>query len=332
MEMKTWMLCFGMTTSVVAAEQSGLRPDTTIALPGVSGRFDHFAVDVPGQRLFVAALGNNTVEVIDIAAGKRAKTITGLRKPQGVAYVPARLLIVASGDDGTVKFINGSTYAIEHTLPSLPDADNVRIDAADDTAYVGYGDGALAVIDTATARQTGTITLDGHPESFQLERYGRRIFVNVPDAKHVAVVDRRARRVIATWALADFQANFPMALDEANHRLFVGCRRPARLVVLDTHDGRRVADLAIAGDTDDLFHDAARKRIYVAGGSGSLAVIEQRDADHYEVRAHVATAPGARTAYFASDLNTLFLAVPQRGNQGAEIRSYKVESKAVLPR
>jgi YVTN family beta-propeller protein len=295
-------------------------------LPGVTGRFDHFAVDLKGQRLFVAALGNDTVEVIDIAGGKRGRTVKGLRKPQGVAYLTERnQLVVASGGDGTVKFFNGTTYAAGQTLLSLDDADNVRVDGANNTIYAGYGDGALAVIDSATGKLSASIKLAGHPESFQLDQHGSRIFVNVPDAKHVAVVDRKSRNVVATWPLTELQANYPMSLDEPNHRLFVGCRRPARLVVLDTESGRRVADIAISGDTDDLFYDAARKRIYVACGAGSIDVITQRDADHYELREHVATSSGARTAYFAPDLQTLFLAVPQRGTSAAEIRSYKVE-------
>jgi DNA-binding beta-propeller fold protein YncE len=324
MRIKDW-IPFGMfAMQAMATEPSALQPMPAIPLPGVSGRFDHFAVDLPGQRLFVAALGNNTVEALDIAGGKRLKTITGFRKPQGIAYLPARnQLIVASGD-GTVKFFDASTYAAGPVVSGLDDADNVRIDPTDGMAYVGFGDGALAAIDTATGKQTDVIKLEGHPESFQLEREGQRIFVNVPDAKQVTVVDRQSRNVIATWALKDFQANYPMALDETNHRLFIGCRSPARLVVLDTASGRRVADLAIAGDTDDLFYDAARKRIYVAGGAGVIDVIEQRDADHYTASEHLATSSGARTAYFSPELQTLFLAVPERGGRGAEIRRYKV--------
>lgn len=326
--MKTFASVLFCTVALGAgpAERATLHPLQTIPLPDVSGRIDHFAIDLKTQRLFVAALGNNTVEVIDVAAGKRLQTLTGLRKPQGVAYLAGRdQIVVASGEDGTVKFFNGSTYAVEKTLSSLDDADNVRVDASDGTVYVGYGDGALAVIDGATAKQSAVIKLAGHPESFQLEKQGRRIFVNVPDAKHIAVVDRKSRAVIATWPMTEFQANFPMALDEANHRLFVGCRRPSRLVVLDTETGGRVADFTISGDTDDVFYDDARKCIYVSCGASFIDVLDQRDADHYIVRRSIPTSAGARTAYFAPELATLFLAVPQRGDQSAEIRSYKVD-------
>jgi len=321
-----WAFLFCVVIGAVASEPAALQPTQTVPLPGVGGRFDHLALDLTGQRLFVAALGNDTVEVIDLAGWKRVRTITGLRKPQGVAYIPERnRVVIASGGDGTVKFLNGTAYALEQTLESLDDADNVRVDAANNAIYVGYGDGALAVIDAVTAKQTGTIKLAGHPESFQLEQRGRRIFVNVPDAKHVAVVDRRTRSVVATWPMAEFQANYPMSLDETSHRLFIGCRRPARLVVLDTESGQRVADIAISGDTDDLFYDAARKQIYVVCGAGSIDVVTQRDADHYELRERVPTSPGARTAYFAPELEMLFLAVAQHGNRAAEIRTYQVK-------
>jgi DNA-binding beta-propeller fold protein YncE len=208
-------------------------------LPGVKGRFDHFAIDTKSRRLFVAALGNNTLEVLDLAAGKRIKTITGLHKPTGVLYLTTPNQIgVANGDDGTFKLFDGTSYALTKTIGSLDDADNVRFDPKTKLIYVGYKDGAVAVIDSATMKQTGSIKLAAHPESFQLEANGSRIFVNIPDVKQVAVVDREAKSVVATWPMTEFTANFPMALDEANHRLFVGCRQPARLVVFDTAAGK----------------------------------------------------------------------------------------------
>src|SRR6516162_2178419 len=169
----------------------------------------------------------------------------------------------------------------------------------------------------------GTIKLAGHPESFQLEKQGWRVFVNVPDAKQIAVVDTEKDSVVTRWPMKEFQANFPMALDEPNHRLFVGCRKPARLVVFDTEAGKPVADLAISGDTDDLFYDAKRKRIYISCGEGFLDVVQQSSPDKYERTAHIPTASGARTCFFSSDLDRLFLAVPDRGNQRAEIRIYQ---------
>jgi hypothetical protein len=310
---------------------AGTQPATlklvqTIPLPGVTGRFDHFAVDAKGHRLFVAALGNNTLEVLDIAAGQRLKSIAGLHKPTGVLYLASPNQIgVANGDDGTFKLFDGSSYELLQSLGALDDADNVRFDAKAGTIYVGYGDGGLAVIDAATMKQTASIKLPAHPESFQLEAQGPRIFVNVPDARQIAVIDGQQQSVTATWRLTEFQANFPMALDEANHRLFIGCRQPARLVVFDTTTAKPVTDLAISGDTDDLFYDAARKRLYLSCGAGFLDVVAQHDAGHYERIERIATVSGARTCFYSPALDRLWLAVPQRGKQPAEIRTYQPE-------
>ena len=317
------LLC-SFALCVHAQEPATLKLTRTIPLPGVKGRFDHFAIDAKGHRLFVAALGNNTLEVVDIAAGKSLKSVAGLQKPQGVLYLrESNRIGVASGGDGTFKLFNGASYEFAKNLGSLDDADNARFDAKTKLAYVGYGDGALAVIDSATMKQNGSIKLAAHPESFQLEQNGNRILVNVPDAKLIAVIDREKQTVTATWPMKEFQANFPMALDEANHRLFVGCRKPARLVVFDTTTGKPVADLAISGDTDDIFYDAALKRLYVSCGEGFVDVIEQHESDHYQLRERIPTRAGARTSFFSAELNEFYLAVPQRGNQEAEIRVFQ---------
>lgn len=295
----------------------------TIALADVKGRFDHFSVDAKGNRLFVAALGNNTVEVIDLAAGKRSHSITGMSKPQGVLFIADHELAIANGDDGTLKILDAATFAVKQKLTDLPDADNVRLDPHTGETWVGYGDGALARV--LSGMHKGSLKLAGHPESFQLEKQGRRIFANVPDAKQIAVIDTGKNSLVATWSMEKFQANFPMALDEPNHRLLVGCRRPARFVVLDTENGKAVADLAICGDTDDLFYDANRKRIYISGGEGFIDVISQNSADAYAPLARIQTSSGARTCYFSADLDRLYLAVPDRRNQKAEIWVYQPE-------
>src|SRR6266542_128299 len=313
--------------SVVHAQAAGrLKLTKTIPLAGVKGRFDHFTADVKGKRLFVAALGNNTLEIIDDAAAKRLHTITDLHKPTGVAFLAeANQIVVANGDDGTVKIFDGTNYKLVKNITDLDDADNVRLDPNAHLIYVGYGDGALAVIDAQKFEVVGMIKLKAHPESFQLEQNGNRIFVNVPDAKHIAVVDRQNRTVIVTWPMEKFRSNFPMALDGANHRLFVGCRMPARLVVFDTTIGTVVTDLAISGDTDDMFYDAKLKRLYISCGEGFVDVIDQRDANSYQLRERIPTRAGARTSFFSAEMNELFLAVPQRGNQDAEIRVFQEE-------
>jgi hypothetical protein len=316
--------CFGLG----AAEPSALTLVSTVPLPGVKGRFDHFSFDARGHKLFVAALGNNTLEIVDTAEGKRLKSIPGLHKPTGVLFLPERNQIaVANGDDGTLKLFNGTSCKLEKSLGSLDDADNLRLDEKAAVIYVGYGEGALAMIDAGTGMRIGSIKLAAHPESFQLEQQGARIFVNVPDAKQVAVIDREKRAVIATWPMGTFRGNFPMALDEANHRLFVGCRQPPRLVVLDIASGQPVTDVQVSGDADDLFYDASRKRIYVSCGEGFLDVLQASNRDRYARIQHLPTRAGARTCFYSPDLDKLYLAVPQREGHDAEIRVYATGDK-----
>jgi hypothetical protein len=218
---------------------------------------------------------------------------------------------------------DGSSLKRIKSIKLSDDADNIRHDVAAGQIYVGYGDGALSTLDAARSDRIADIQLNGHPESFQLEKSSPRIFVNIPTAKEIAVVDREKRLVTATWSTGDFTANYPMALDETHHRLFVGFRRPARLLVLDTDSGRVVAKLESPGDADDIFYDSSRRRIYIVGGEGFLGVFQQRDADHYEPMPKTPTASGARTGLFVPELNRLYVAVPHRGGQRAELRVYE---------
>jgi hypothetical protein len=314
-----------LASRVDAQEGTVLQLVQTIPLPDVEGRIDHLAVDLQGQRLFVAALGNNTLEVLDLTAGTRLHTITGLHEPQGVVFLPeSNTLVVTNGHTGTCELFDGTTFQHRSTITLASDADNIRYDVATHTLYVGYGAGALGLIDATRAQRRGDIPLQGHPEAFQLEQAGPRIFVNVPSAHHIAVVDRAARAVITTWPLQDAAANFPMALDETHHRLFVGVRTPPLLLVLDTASGKEMARVPTVGDVDDLFYDAPHRRLYIAGGAGLLSMVAQEDADHYTPVATIPTASGARTALWVPELRRLYLAVPHRGTQGAEIRVYAV--------
>jgi hypothetical protein len=262
-----------------------------VALAGVEGRFDHFSVDLEGRRLFLAALGNNTVEVLDLKTNGLAKSLKGFEEPQGIKYLPdVRRVVVANGGDGATTFIDGQTLAPATKAKLSGDADNVRYDVKNGRVYVGYAGGALAVLDNS-GKQLGDIKLAGHPESFQLESNGPRIFINVPSAGHIAVVDRVKQSVVATWPVTQARSNYPMALDEEHHRLLVGCRSPARLLVYDTESGKLVTAIDIVGDTDDLFLDSSMHRVYVAGGEGFITVLEQTDADHYRLLERIATAP-----------------------------------------
>jgi len=294
--------------------------EKTIPLPGVSGRFDHFSVELTSKRLAVAALGNNTVELFDLAAGARLTAIKMQRKPCGVLFVPSKaLLLVANGGDGTVRAFEMTKFQQTERLSDLDDADNVRWDAARGHVVVGIGEGALAIVSQVGDKILGKVSLAAHPESFQLESKGRRAFVNVPGAKHIAVVDLEKLAVIGTWPLEKWRANFPMSLDEEHGRVFVGCRDPARLVTLDLTSGRVVSDCEIGTDTDDLFFDGKRSRVYVSCGEGFLDTINVNSDGRLERIAHQPTRAGARTSFFCEPLDRFYLAVPGK----AELRIYR---------
>jgi len=301
-----------------------LRLINSIPLPRVRGRIDHMAVDLKGQRLFVAALGNNTLEVIDLRKGERVASISGFDEPQGLIYMPdSGRVFVANGGDGTVTFLDGDSLKPSKTVRLGGDADNVRYDPTRGRVYVGYGAGALAVLSTEGER-VGDVPVGGHPESFQLD--GNRIYVNVPSRREVAVVDADKLKVTESWSVSIADANYPMALDAAHHRLFVGARRPPRLLVYDTGTGKLISNVEAGGDSDDIFYDGGRGRIYASFGEGALFIYEPVDADHYRLAEKVPTAAGARTALFAPELGRLFVAVPSHGNRTAEIMMYQTGS------
>jgi DNA-binding beta-propeller fold protein YncE len=261
--------------------------------------------------------------VLDVLNRKRIHTIREVAEPQGLYFdAVSNRLFAASRQDGTAKMFDGGNYQLLQTIKLGGNADNIRYDSWGPRVVVGYGAGALAFLDS-NGKNTGEVPLDAHPESFQLEKIGTRAFVNVPDRKEIEVVDLAKNAVIAKWPVTSALKNYPMALDEQHHRLLIGCREPARMLVFDTETGKQMASLEIVGDTDDLFFDAVRHRVYVIGGGGSVDVFEQKDADHYTPVQHIETAPGARTGYFAADWSKLFVAVPHRGDQAAEVLVFK---------
>jgi hypothetical protein len=317
-------LALGSSLALPAPAQS-LVLDRTIELPDVRGRLDHLDIDVDGSRLFVAALGAGSLEVIDLGAARRVARIAPLSEPQGVAYLSrSHRLVVASGGSGRLDAYDAATSAAVASVVHLDDADNLRFDAAANQLFLGYGH-ALAVLDAQTLQVVRRWALAGHPEAFAIENSGRYVYVNVPSASHIAVVDRRGDGIVATWPVAGASGNFAMALDVASRRLFVATRRPALLLAYDTESGKRVGELAICGDADDLFFDGARRQLYAVCGEGKVEVIRQRSADRYEVTEQVSTAPGARTGLFVSDRSTLFVAVPAHAGASAEIRVYRVQ-------
>jgi DNA-binding beta-propeller fold protein YncE len=314
--------------ALIAASSKGENPGTLqlekqIQLPDVEGRIDHFSVDVPGQRLFIAALGNGSVEILDIRQGARIAEIKGLLEPQGVYYdSTTSRLSVATGGDGKLRVYDGKSLMVQDTIEFGADADNVRYDQKTGDIWVGYGNGGIGIVNS-TGKKVGSIVLGTHPESFRFEENGDRVYVNVPKQFGVAVVDRKKRTAVAKWGLGGSLANYPMALDEADRRLFVGCRLPARLVILETDSGRIVTALPTVGDSDDIFYDSERQLIYVIGGEGAVEVLRQRDPTNYERVERITTAPGARTGLFVSALHRLFVAVPRRGSESAKVLIYR---------
>jgi DNA-binding beta-propeller fold protein YncE len=321
------LAAMALATSPATAQPSApLALSATIEMPGVKGRIDHFAVDLNGRRLFVAALGNDTVEVLDAANNRHDRTLPGFKEPQGLAYVPPeKRLFVANGEGNRLDILDATSFAVLKRIANLEDADNVRYDAAAGIVIVGYGTGALRLLNAASAEPVADVRLAGHPESFQLERNGTRAFVNVPTAGQVAVVDRVKRSVVATWDVQRAGRNFPMALDEEGKRLYVGARSPAVMLVFDTDSGKVVARLSIGGDTDDLFFDAARKRVYVVCGEGRIDVYGQETPDRYVHQASIKTAPRARTGLFVPEFEKLFVAAPAAGALPARVLVYQVK-------
>jgi len=297
----------------------------TIELPQVEGRIDHLALDAAREQMFVAALGNNTVEMLDLAKGVHARGLPGFHEPQGIVMLPdSNLVAVANGQSGDLVLLDARDGSVKRTIPLSEDADNVRYDAATKRLFVAHGSGAISAVDAATGKVLGEVRLPGHPESFQLARSGSRLYANVPAAGIIAVINRHTMTLEANWPVGGAKANYPMALDEDGHRLFVGCRQPAKVLIYDTTLGQQASAIDISGDTDDLFFDVARKRLYISCGEGFLDVLQQQDASHFTRTARVAPAAGARTSLYVPEQHRLYLAVPHRGGQKAEIRVYDV--------
>jgi DNA-binding beta-propeller fold protein YncE len=304
------MLLAGAVARSAAAQSEQTAPlvlEAKIVLGNVRGRIDHMAVDLNRQRLFVAELGNDSVGVVDLANHTLERTIAGLKEPQGVGYEPATdTLYVANAADGSVRFFEGRDLKPTGQLELGSDADNVRITA--DHVLVGYGSGGLAIIDAATRRKIGDVAVEAHPEGFQIDPDAGQIFVNLPNAHAIAVVDFRAQKQVGKWSLSNRGANFPMALDPARHQVLVIFRTPAALGVFSPVGGKLVATAETCGDADDLFVDAKRDRVYVSCGAGFIDVLQAHETT-YRRNARIPTVSGARTSLFVPALDRLLVAV-----------------------
>jgi chromate transporter len=316
-------------STAAAAEPAVLELESKIPLGVVRGRIDHLAIDVSRQRLYVAELGNDGVGVIDLKERRTVRTLTGLREPQGIGYVPSTdTLYVANAGDGSVRLYRGGDLIPDGQIELGADADNVRVDDAAHRAFVGYGDGALAVIDVATRGKVADVALKGHPESLQLAASGKRIFVNVPDAHVIAVVDRASNQQVGSWPTGELRANYPLALDQDGQVLAV-FRHPARVGVFQAQDGRLLTSFDTCSDSDDVFVDANRHRLYVICGDGVIDVFAQ-SGDGYRRAARVTTAGGARTGLFVPALDRLFVAVRATGGVAAAIWVFRPVPSANL--
>jgi DNA-binding beta-propeller fold protein YncE len=307
-----------------AGEPATLKLVQTIPLKGAPGRLDHLAIDNKHARLFVASLSNNSLDIIDLKASKVVKQVPDQKKIQGIAYAPdLDRIYVGNGIGGECNVFDGKDYKLLKSLP-FPGADNVRYLARRGLVYVGHAEKKLSAIDARTYEVKATIELPGRPEGFQIETKRPLLYMNTVDPTRLVVVDTDKNAVLHSHPLKLADRAYPMALDEPNRRIFIGCRKPHSVVVVDSESGKEVASIAIPDDIDDLFYDARRKRLYASCGAGQLAVIRQRDADHYEMLESIPTVKLARTCFFDPAGERLYLTVPrQQGEDGPTIRVYQ---------
>jgi len=324
-------LCVFLATAQSQQAPQPLKLVQKIPLPAVKGRIDHISVDLQGKRLFLAALGNGTMEVIDLASAKPLHTITGFKDAQGALFVPqSNLIFISDGELNLVNVYDGTTYKLVRSVTDLPGADNLRYDGFSARTYgaglvdVAYQFGIRA-LDSRDGKPMFEIPLEGKSESFQVEMSTGRIFANLPTLGYIAVASENKRLVLDKWQVQGFKPFYPMALDTMNHRLFIGSRNPARLVVLDTESGKIVTSVEGVGHTDDLWYDAAHKRLYMSGGDGEIAVFDQRDADHYPLIAKIPSVPGASTSFFAPELNRLYVPATPYAGQPAAVQVFEVQ-------
>ena len=301
-----------------------LHLDKTILLPDVKGRIDHMDINLKDQVLYVAALGNNTVEAVDLKDGKVIHSIKNLEEPQGVCYIPQQQeIFVANGASGEGNFYNAHSFGKVATVHLGADADDVRYDSAERKIYVGYGAGGIAIIDAVSHQQTGDVKLPGHPESFQIDKKLRRLFVNVPDAHMIGVIDLTQLKLIDKWVRHSPTANFPMALDSIRHRLFIGYRHPSKLLVIDGKTGQQIAINTMVGDADDLYYDGGTAEVFVSGGEGYISIFQQDGAGVYRQIATIATSTGARTSLLVPEFKFFVLAARASSGGTAKIIVYK---------
>lgn len=295
-------------------------------MPDVKGRIDHLAVNLKDKLLYVAALGNNSVEVIDLGKGTVVKSIKGVEEPQGIACLPAQNeFAVASGGSGDCIFFNAITFEKVAAIHLAGDADNIRYDAAENKMYVGYGNGGIAMLDPVAHKQIGDVKLPAHPESFQLDKKNNRMFVNLPDDHSIAVIDLKRFVISGTWKTGKYRANFPMALDTANNLVIVGFRHPATLVSYNALNGQQVSANELVSDVDDIFYYPGKQEIIASGGGGAVNIFKRIKGDAYQKSADIPTREGARTSLLIPSLQTFILAERAGGGKAAATVVYTIK-------
>jgi DNA-binding beta-propeller fold protein YncE len=308
-----------------AAAEPSLERQGTIDLIGKAGKLDHLIVDGKSGRLFQANKVNNSLDVVDLKAGKLLTQIKAQAGIQGLAYAAdLERLYAGLGTGGYCNIFEGKNYKLLKTVKFTDDADNVRYNPRTHMVYVAHAEKGLGVIDGQSLELKTDINLPGSAESFQLESGRPRLYLNIPSPPQVVVIDTDKNEITKSYPLEMAAANYALAVDEANHRLFIGCRKKPMVVVMDSETGAEITNVPIPADNDDVFFDAKRKRIYASCGEGAIAVIRQIDADHYDMLEKVPTIKDARTCYFDPETSRLYLAVPrQPGKQGPEIWVYQ---------
>jgi DNA-binding beta-propeller fold protein YncE len=307
----------GLLASANSAGGATLELKGRIPLPDCKGRIDHLAFDPVRNRLYVAELGNDSVAVVDVNGSRLERRLDGLDEPQGIAYfAPLQRLYVAAGGDGTVRAYDAHNLTVVGNIGLANDADNIRIDPEARRVYVGYGAGALAVLDAVSLKRVGEIPLKGHPEGFQLSPVDGHVYINVPDAREIAVVDRKAGRQVASWPATKWGANYPMAIDEDGSSVLSVFRRPAKIARYSMKDGSLSMETETCGDADDVFIDAQRKRVYVICGEGVVDVLDRVTLRRIE---RFPTSPGARTGLYSPAASVLFVAARAEGGNDAAI-------------
>lgn len=303
-----------------------LRLVDTIPLPHVQGRIDHLSVDVAGRRLFISALGNHSVEVVDVGSDKWLRSLPGMKKPQGECYVPhPAKLFTADGEAGEVKVYRGARLQLLSAVKLDLGPDAEAYDPSTGLIYVGYGGedagksyGEVGIISAVTDTHVGDIRTHAHPGAILVGQPGRSLFITVPKTQEISRIDAPSGRIVATWK-AGAGSPVSLALDHSHGRLFVGTRKPAEVEVFDSGTHRLITALPSVGLMDGLFYDALHHRIYASGGEGYVAVYRQMSADRYAQIAKVPTAPNARTSLWVAQLDRYYVAVPSDGSQGARI-------------